>query len=545
MEGTGKDTDVASSLRDISTSKHETAPLGEVRTTFHDNRASGISESGSRDTASDFCENGDKGSLSSINDRKRRACTVEIGYGSFRFKSASFGPDEKMTPSELDAHPEGVPSWKTGEIKGSTLPGQEQNTRDKNEDVSFVQGFLVSLTGTKLGAAMPRKRNVVLKKEDKRERKRKINRLSAQRKRIRERELMDTLSEQFKQLSSANEALKKESEELRALTEATRNRQSNGNRSFQHQAPVTSLSSLMSDLTQQHASRNTSRAVAGTMQQQLQAFLLLLSISSQTPSTSLLPSVAPVNQLEQLLALALKAADGSHSAPLARQSSPSMQDQRQALISGHNAAHVPSAAPRSIQARDTMIQDLLRVMMNSGQAYEHPATSLPPPLCLDMQSFFQPNGSRQGFSQAATSSSALQDELKSLLKITQVGLESFPQEFPHAPGDFSSSNSFEDQLQSLIYNGQQRTTTPQLFPSETSTTLLQQHLLAKLMSSATVLRTEQVELPSLSLLQNLIPPAPANKQEERLKNLLAVLCNQLQGNNDHGSHPLAKNARTR
>ena len=116
-----------------------------------------------------------------------------------------------MTPTELDAHLRAASAVKSDEIAKSSLASQEQ---DMNEEVVFVRGFLDALRATKPGLSMKQKRNMVLKREEKRERKRKINRLSAQRKRIRERELMDTLSKQFKQQGSANEDLKKESEQL-------------------------------------------------------------------------------------------------------------------------------------------------------------------------------------------------------------------------------------------------------------------------------------------------------------------------------------------
>jgi hypothetical protein len=88
----------------------------------------------------------------------------------------------------------------------------ENNSKNRK----FIEKFLLTLEVTH---GYKTKRFPVNKASKRRERKRQINRMSAQRKRIREREKADDLSEKFRSLSEANVLLKTNNRRLSALLE--------------------------------------------------------------------------------------------------------------------------------------------------------------------------------------------------------------------------------------------------------------------------------------------------------------------------------------
>jgi hypothetical protein len=111
--------------------------------------------------------------LSNSSDPSRATCisvdtdTADVKRGNGRMT----GEDRKMRPEELDAH----------------------------------RRLLLVHTSATANLPVHQKRHAVVKTQEKRERKRKINRLSAQRKRIRERDLLETLSEHFKELTATKD----------------------------------------------------------------------------------------------------------------------------------------------------------------------------------------------------------------------------------------------------------------------------------------------------------------------------------------------------
>jgi hypothetical protein len=135
------------------------------------------------------------------------------------------GEDRKMRPEDLDAHRRLLLAHTSATLN---LPKKATDKSKNQEELSFVIAFLLNLKAEQSFLPVHQKRHAVVKTQEKRERKRKINRLSAQRKRIRERDLLETLSEQFKELTATKDQLLKEASELRNLLTDVKARKANG-----------------------------------------------------------------------------------------------------------------------------------------------------------------------------------------------------------------------------------------------------------------------------------------------------------------------------
>jgi hypothetical protein len=181
--------------------------------------ASSNSTNGNGTTTTDLLD------LSNNSDLSRAACisvdtdTASVKRGNGRMT----GEDRKMRPEELDAHRRLL----LVHTSATTNLPQKATAKSKNqEELSFVIAFLLHLKAEQ--SPVHQKRHAVVKTQEKRERKRKINRLSAQRKRIRERDLLETLSEHFKELTATKDQLLKEASELRNLLADVKARKANG-----------------------------------------------------------------------------------------------------------------------------------------------------------------------------------------------------------------------------------------------------------------------------------------------------------------------------
>jgi hypothetical protein len=152
------------------------------------------------------------------------------------------GEDRKMRPEELDAHRRLLLVHTSAT---ANLPQRATEKCKDQEEVSFVIAFLLHLKAQQSFLPVHQKRHAVVKTQEKRERKRKINRLSAQRKRIRERDLLETLSEHFKELTATKDQLLKESSELRNLLTTVKARKANGTTTTQT-APTTTTTTATS-----------------------------------------------------------------------------------------------------------------------------------------------------------------------------------------------------------------------------------------------------------------------------------------------------------
>lgn len=112
---------------------------------------------------------------------------------------------------------------------GSGSGGEEDMTegprlpkKSPTAAVSFVKDFMRLLTSQKRDLTEDERRELELKTREKRERKRLVNRKSAQRKRAREKQELDELSERFNCLHDVNEQLRKDNEQLQQLIKATK-----------------------------------------------------------------------------------------------------------------------------------------------------------------------------------------------------------------------------------------------------------------------------------------------------------------------------------
>jgi hypothetical protein len=132
--------------------------------------------------------------------------------------------------------------------KRQKVLGSSREESDKAASQKLVQDFLASFeSSVAKERAGEEEEPSSLSNEERKDRKRKINRLSAQRKRVRERVQLDTLTDQYAQLSYRNEALKGDNGRLSKL--------------------ISSLKGTLSEAKQQES-------IATTSQQHRGAYLL-------------------------------------------------------------------------------------------------------------------------------------------------------------------------------------------------------------------------------------------------------------------------------
>lgn len=452
--------------------------------------------------------------------------------------------DRKMSPSELKAHLRVVSESQTG-AKTMGSPDHDAATKQEDDAIFFVREFLAALKSTKTGLSVKQKRNMVGKREEKRERKRKINRLSAHRKRIRERDLIDTLSGQLKELASANEALKAEGDQLRTLLLSARNLPSNGGAVAASQEPPSALAPAQKiSAPQQQQGATVSSAPNNHPQHQVQALFHFQTLASQQLPPHPSASVNPIQQqLYALLALITQTQNDSvlQALPPPPAQLSSLQEQLQALNQQMDTA-APQQAVLSIY-----IQDLLQSVVNAGDPVPaQPEASLPSlQQLLQLQGFSLQNmqDTRPFLPQlpAALDAPSLQHQRIALLELEQASRQL-------KASSFSTVNAIQDQLQSLLaraHQGVHAAGTPQqahyLSTQNTGTTnpAAHQHLLAMLLQSATARQQQQVapfiqQQPShqLALVQSPLLTEQqalpqANLQSEQLKSLLTALSGKL------------------
>lgn len=185
------------------------------------------------------------------------------------------------------------------EEKKQTNRIQRQGTAATSNDTaaslrshSFVQQFLRSLRSTTKQPALSSAEKIHLQteKDKNRERKRQINRLSAQRKRFRERDLTVDLSQDLRQLTSTNLELRNEGKELRNLISTIRN-----NGDLPHQLSLSPI--IAASIIVQH--NTTSVAVDGPPpHQQIPTTALSSSQSNSLPTIKASPfAFTPSNEM--------------------------------------------------------------------------------------------------------------------------------------------------------------------------------------------------------------------------------------------------------
>jgi hypothetical protein len=107
---------------------------------------------------------------------------------------------------------------KRQKVHASCREGSSEAANREKQSQKLVQDFMASLQTSGVNEeAGEEDKSSSLSNEEKKDRKRKINRLSAQRKRVRERVQLDTLTDRYAQLSYRNEALKADNGRLNKL----------------------------------------------------------------------------------------------------------------------------------------------------------------------------------------------------------------------------------------------------------------------------------------------------------------------------------------
>jgi hypothetical protein len=265
--------------------------------------------------------------LSNRSDPSRVTCiSVDTDAASVmkRGDGRMTGEDRKMRPEELDAH------RRLLLVHASATANLPQRATEKckdQEEVPFVIAFLLHLKAQQSFLPVHQKRHAVVKTQEKRERKRKINRLSAQRKRIRERDLLETLSEHFKELTATKDQLLKESSELRNLLTTVKARKTNGTTTTQT-APTTTTTATSTEpqqntLPPQHHHFDSPQLGLGAAMGRLVPSPLQALFHLQNRGQALNQHSAPLDPLQwqALMALALETA-ASASFPSAASTDP-------------------------------------------------------------------------------------------------------------------------------------------------------------------------------------------------------------------------------